>query len=181
MDRSRLLAALAPVALLSFTLAGCGGAATTQEPASPRVAPAARAAQTESARAAEDFGDLSAEVCQTWADHFGKRVREATARRIDECAAKCAAAGRTSKTDAVDRANADAEADRLRETIIEQCSAQAGAKFVRSDAACFLASKTMEGWRECEFKSMFFSDYKALAKNHQTLFDRRCDAVLRGG
>jgi hypothetical protein len=159
-----------PLLVLSM-LAGCAD-------------PPANTAPTKSAAnapppPAERFAELSAKDCETWADHFATRLKEATRRRIDECSAKVKAAGGTPSAEAAkDLEVTDAEADRLHGLIIEQCGQQVGAAYPEADAACFVSAKRMEDWKACPFHSMFFSDYKAVAKNHEKMFDDRCRSEL---
>lgn len=152
-------------------LAGC---ADPPVPAAP-----SKTAVEKPAPSVARYADVTADDCQTWADHFSARLKDATARRIDECTNKVKAAGGTpSEGVAKDRAVADAETDRLHAMILDQCGQQIGASYVRSDAACYLSAKKLEDWKACPFESMFFSDYKAVAKNHEKMFEDRCKAEL---
>lgn len=144
--------------------------------------PAASAPPKSSAAAAtqnDRYAELSADDCERWADHFSSRLREATKRRIDECSAKVRAAGGTPINDGKDLDETNKEGDRLHALIMDQCGQQVGAAYVRTDAACYLGAKKMEDWKSCPFQSMFFSDYKAVAKNHEKMFDDRCKTELQ--
>ena len=145
----------------------------------PAPAAPTKAASSEKKPVAR-YAELTADDCQTWADNFATRLKEATRRRIDECSAKVKAAGGTpSPEGAKDLEVTDAEADRLHGLIIEQCGQQVGAAYVVDDAACYMGAKKMEDWKACPFQSMFFGDYKAVAKNHEKMFDDRCQSELK--
>lgn len=164
-----VMRALLLPALLSV-IAGCADPPAPAAPTASRVTPAPEAR----------YADLAPEDCEQWADHFAARLREATKRRIDECDERLKAVGAgPSPADKADLEATNKEADRLHALIIEQCSQQVGAKYVRSDAACYLGAKRMEDWKSCPFESMFFSDYKAVAKNHEKLFEDRCKSELQ--
>lgn len=157
--------------LLSFVLlAACADPPPAKQPTkAEQPAPKEEAA----------FAAVTAADCQLWADHFQSRLKEATSRRIDECAKKISAAGGTPlATDEQDRKEADDEAERLHALILDQCSQQMGAMYPRADAQCFVQSKTLEGWKSCPFQSMFFGDYKSVARNHSKMFDDRCKTAL---
>ncbi len=163
--------------LLAFSvLTAC---ADPPPPAAPKAqGPAAAPAKAENKE--DRYGELTADDCRAWADNFGTRLKEANRRRIDECTTKVKAAGGTPSVEnnAKDLAGADAETDRFRAMILDQCGQQLGALYVKADAACYMASKKVEEWRDCPFQSMFFSDYKAVARNHQKMFDDRCQSEL---
>ena len=145
------------------------------DPPAP-VAPTKTAQKSESV---DRYAELSADDCEKWANHFAARLREATKRRIDECASKVKAAGGSPANDAKDLDETNKEADRLHALIMDQCGQQVGAAYVRADATCYLGAKKMEDWKTCPFQSMFFSDYKAVAKNHEKMFDERCRNELQ--
>ncbi len=156
---------------LLSVLAGCADPPAPAAPSASKSVPPASAAR---------YAELAPADCERWADHFAARLREATRRRIDECDEKLKAIGAgPSPADKGDLEATNQEADRLHALIIEQCSQQVGAKYVRSDAACYLGAKKMEDWKSCPFESMFFSDYKAVAKNHEKLFEDRCRSELQ--
>jgi hypothetical protein len=151
-------------------LAGC---MADPPPAASSGAKEMRAAPTQ---ADEPFAILTEKDCNRWADHFSTRLKDATERRVAECDAK---AGGPIETDAQDLEVAGKEASRLHALIVDQCSQQAGAKYPKKDAACFVGSKKMEEWASCNFESAFFSDYATVAKNHKKLFDERCRRALQ--
>ncbi len=131
--------------------------------------------EAKASKAAEDLAKVTADDCRAWADRFRDRVREANERRIKECDAQLLKSGGTpAATSENDLAAANAEADRLHSLIVDQCGAQAGASFSRSDSACYLGSARMEDWMTCRFKSQFFGEYAQVAHNHKKLFDARC-------
>lgn len=161
---------LAPALVVIFAF-GCADPQPAAEP--PRTASAAPAKDE------PELAKVTEADCVRWADHFQSRLREATRRRMDECDQRLLAAGRKPiATNAKDLQVTDAEAERLRGLIVEQCGQQVGAAYPKADAQCYLAQKTMEGWKQCSFRSMFFADYKAVAKNHQQMFDDRCKSAL---
>lgn len=160
--------------LLAFSL--LTACADPPPPAAPR--PAAAEHQTK-APPPPRYAELTTADCQTWADNFATKLKDATKRRIDECSAKVKAAGGTPSPDSAKDLDAtNAEADRLHAVILDQCGQQVGAMYNVGDAACFMDAKKMEDWRQCPFQSMFFSDYKAVARNHQKMFDDRCQHEL---
>jgi len=145
----------------------------------PAAEPRAEETAAKGTGPSADLGTLDKAACQSWADHFASRLREATRRRIDQCDKQLTAAGRKPiVTNGKDMEVTDAEADRLHAMIVDQCSQQAGASYPKSDAWCFLASKTMEGWKSCPFQSRFFADFKTVAQSHQRIFDDRCKQAL---
>ncbi|MBI2388326.1 MAG: hypothetical protein HYV09_01805 [Deltaproteobacteria bacterium] len=157
--------------LLSFALlAACADPPPPKQPTkAEQPAPKEEAA----------FAAVTPADCRAWADHFESRLKEANRRRIDECAKKITAAGGTPiATDEKDRQDADAEAERLHALIVEQCTQQVGAMYPRADAQCYVQSKTLEAWKSCPFQSMFFADYKSVARNHAQMFDDRCKTAL---
>lgn len=160
--------ALQASVLFALSLVACA------DPPAPS-APSAKTTQPSEDR----YAELTASDCEKWADNFSARLREATKRRIDECSDKVRAAGGTPVNDDKDLEVTNNEADRLHALIIEQCGQQVGAAYVRSDAACYMSAKKMEDWKTCPFQSMFFSDYKAVAKNHEKMFDDRCKTELQ--
>jgi hypothetical protein len=166
-----VMRALILPALVLSVLAGC---------ADPPAPAAPTANKAEAKPTAERYAELGSDDCEKWADHFSARLREATKRKIDECDQKLKSVGAgPSAADAADLEATNKEADRLHALIMEQCGQQVGAKYVRSDAACYMSAKKMEDWKSCNFESMFFSDYKAVAKNHEKLFDDRCKTELQ--
>lgn len=170
MKRAVMRALILPATLLFLSL-GCADPPT---PASPTKSTANKPVSAE-----DRYAELSADDCEKWADHFSTRLREATKRRIDECSTRVKAAGGNPVSDAKDLAETNKEADRLHALIMDQCGQQVGAAYVRADASCYLGAKKMEDWKTCPFQSMFFSDYKAVAKNHEKMFDDRCKNELQ--
>jgi hypothetical protein len=165
-----VMRALKASVLCALTLVACA------DPPAP-AAPSSKAATN---KPAEDrYAELTANDCEKWADHFSNRLREATKRRIDECSDKVRAAGGVPSSDPKDLEETNKEADRLHGLIIEQCGQQVGAAYVRADAACYMGAKKMEDWKACPFESMFFADYKSVAKNHEKMFDERCRGALK--
>lgn len=163
--------ALLSPALVFGLLTGC---------ADPPAPTAATHNKAEPKKEEARYAELAPADCEKWADHFAARLREATRRRIDECATKLkAAGGKPSPADAKDLEMTNQEADRLHALIMDQCGQQVGASYVRSDAACYMDAKKMEDWKSCKFESMFFADYKAVAKNHEKMFDDRCRTELQ--
>ncbi len=158
-----------PLPLLLLTLGlGCADPPT---PAAPKTPP--------KAREPSELAILSEPDCRSWANHFASRLREATRRRIAECDKRLVAAGGSPMTtNAKDLAVTEAEADRLHDLIVTQCSEQVGASYPRADAQCYLGKKALEGWKECHFHSAFFADYKSIALNHEHMFDERCQSAL---
>lgn len=177
MRRRLLLSALSTALGMPLALSLGLGCADPKPPTDPgRETSAKPAAQPGTAA---ELAVLTDTDCRKWADHFAARLREATRRRIAECDIRLTAAGGTPiPSDAKDVEITDAEADRLHGLIVDQCGQQAGAAYPKADAQCYLGSKTMEGWQDCHFQSMFFADYKAVAKNHQKMFEDRCRSAL---
>lgn len=154
--------------VVTGSLAGC-----MADPPPVAAHPAQKEASAPSSE--ERLAVLTEHDCSQWADHFSARLRDATQRRVAECDAK---AGGPIETDAKDLEVADAEAERLHALIVDQCSQQAGAKYPKKDAACYMGAKKMEDWTSCKFESAFFVDYAVVAKNHRKLFDERCRRAL---
>ena len=170
---------LAMRSLLAQAIALTALAAGCADPPVP-AAPTSTKTEAKTVSSTERYAELGSDDCEQWADHFATRLREATKRRIDECASKLKSVGATPiSNDAADLEATNQEADRLHALIMEQCGQQVGAKYVRADAACYLGAKKMEDWKSCPFESMFFSDYKAVAKNHEKMFEDRCKNELQ--
>jgi hypothetical protein len=167
----RTMRALASSLLVIGILVGCADPPAVNAPS----ASAANKPPPSEAR----YAELGPEECQAWADQFSTRLKEATKRRIDECSARVKAAGGTPASDEKDLVETNAEADRLRALIVDQCGQQLGASYVRADAQCYMSAKKMEDWKSCDFQSMFFADYKSVAKNHEQMFDDRCRTQLQ--
>jgi hypothetical protein len=153
--------------------------ACAADPPPPAAPPVASPSRTE-----DDAAKVTAEVCRSWATTFVSRVREANERRIQQCTKELTAAGADTtslaKLDEKDLAASHAEAQRLHDLIVDQCGQQTGAAFVRSDSECFTKAPKLEDWPQCRFKSAFFSEYAAVSKNHQRLFDQRCAELKKG-
>ena len=165
----RLPPSLPPLLLLAAMGVGCADPPVPIEPTRP---PPTQGPPSE-------FVRLTPADCRVWADNFANRVDEATRRRIDECDQKLVAAGASPMaSSATDLEVTDAEANRLRDLIIDQCSEQAGARYPRADAACYLGKKRLEDWKDCHFRSTFFADYKFVAHNHENMFRERCQTAL---
>jgi hypothetical protein len=151
-------------------LAGC-----MADPPPPAASSAAKEMRPASAQD-EPFAILTEKDCNAWADHFSTKLKAATEKRVAECDAK---AGGPIETDAQDLDAASKEASRLHALIVDQCSQQAGARYPKKDAACYMGAKTMEDWTSCDFESAFFTDYATVAKNHKKLFDERCRRAIQ--
>ncbi|MGZ3417893.1 MAG: hypothetical protein ACXVEF_06140 [Polyangiales bacterium] len=160
--------------VFAFLAAGAGAVGCMADPP-PVASHAAAPAKPAAAEPLDELAKLTADDCRAWADHFSARLKDATQRRVAECDAK---AGGPVASDAQDLAVADAEANRLHDVIVDQCSQQVGAKYPRKDAVCYLGAKKMEDWTSCKFESAFFVDYATVAKNHKKTFDERCRRVL---
>ncbi len=162
--------ALIPTLLTVLSLAACADPPPAASPRGGNGDTASPAAAPKD----DGFAELTETECRVWADHFRVRLDEANRRRIEQCRKEVGGSAEAEKADARDLAEANAEGARLHALIIDQCSQQVGASYVQVDAACYMSAPRMEDWKSCPFQSMFFSDYKAVAKNHEKMFTERC-------
>lgn len=104
--------------------------------------------------------------CVRWADHFGTLAKKA----YDEVSAQCwsgnglkfAASQADPKRKLILSPDLDyaRKIDLERNALVDQCTAQDGARFYPPDADCFLGASTIHDWRACTFKTPFFVSFQ---------------------
>jgi hypothetical protein len=104
--------------------------------------------------------------CVRWADHFGTLAKKA----YDEVSAQCWAGGglkfAASQVDPKRKLVLSADLDygrkidQERKALVDQCTAQDGARYYPPDADCFLGASNLHDWRACTFKTPFFVSFQ---------------------
>lgn len=103
--------------------------------------------------------------CERWGDHFSSLAKVAYADVSQRCWAggpmKIAQSQADPKKKLLLSADLDyaRKIDQERNTLVEQCAAQDGARYYPPDAECFLGAKAMHDWRTCGFKTPFFASF----------------------
>ena len=103
-----------------------------------------------------------------WADHFGTLAKRA----YDEVSAQCWAGNglklAQSQSDPKKKLvlspdlDYGRKIDEERKSLVDQCTAQDGARYYPPDAECFLGATSMHDWRACTFKTPFFTSFQDL-------------------
>ncbi len=118
--------------------------------------------------------------CVRWADHFDALAKRA----YDQVSARCWAGDglkiADSQADPRKKLLLSADLDygrkidQERAALVDQCSAQDGARYYPPDAACFLGAATMHDWRACSFRTPFFAAFRDVVAGFEQQVDDVC-------